>query len=80
MANKKKGRIITGTVIVGTLLALYLLMRKGKAAASQMRYACSGSPNYICSEDINGVYGTITECQAACIQQTQTIDIIVSEP
>lgn len=76
----KKGRIITGTVIVGTtLLALYLLTRKGKAAA-QMRYSCSGSPNYTCSEDINGAYGTMAECQGVCAPaQSQIIEVIVTE-
>jgi len=79
MTDKKKRRIIAGTVIAGALLALYLLTRKAKAAA-QMRYSCSGSPSYICSEDINGAYGTIAECQEVCIPWTQIIDVIVTEP
>ena len=82
MTNKKKGRIVAGTVMAGTLLALYLLSRKGAAAppAPQMRYSCSGEPDYICSEDINGIYGTIAECQGACAPApSQIIDVIVTE-
>ena len=81
MTNKKKGRIVAGTVMAGILLALYLLSRKGAAAppAPQMRYSCSGEPDYICSEDINGTYSAIAECEAVCLLQTQTIDVIIDE-
>jgi len=81
MTNKKKGRIVAGTVMAGTLLALYLLSRKGAAAppAPQMLYSCSGEPDYICNEDSNGIYGTIAECEASCTSLNQTIDIIIEE-
>ena len=81
MTNKKKGRIVAGTVMAGILLALYLLSRKGVAAppAPQMRYSCSGEPDYICSEDINGTYSAIAECEASCTSLNQTIDIIIEE-
>ncbi len=31
-----------------------------------VKYKCSGSPNYICSEDPNGPYNSLAECQVAC--------------
>ena len=80
MTDKKNKRIVAGTVMAGTLLALYLLSRKGAAAPPQMLYSCSGEPDYICSEDINGIYGTIAECQGACAPApSQIIDVIVTE-
>jgi len=78
MTSKKK--VIIGVTLI-TGLILYLVSRKGVAAppAPQMRYSCSGEPDYICSEDSNGIYGTIAECEAVCLLQTQTIDVIIDE-
>lgn len=33
------------------------------------KYKCSGPPNYECIQDINGLYNSLIECQAACCQQ-----------
>jgi len=78
MTSKKK--VIIGVTLI-TGLILYLVSRKGAAAppTPQMRYSCSGEPDYICSEDINGTYSAIAECEAVCMLQTQTIDVIIDE-
>jgi len=81
MTSKKKGKVIIGVTLI-TGLILYLLSRKAAAAAPpapQMRYSCSGEPDYICSEDINGTYSAIAECEASCTSLNQTIDIIIEE-
>ena len=43
-----------------------------KAAVDQTpskRYKCSGAPDYQCTEDPNGQYYSLAECQVACVQQ-----------
>jgi len=34
--------------------------------APAMRWSCSGSPMWVCSESINGMFATQLECQTAC--------------
>lgn len=49
-----------------------MLATGGETPPPTKKYACSGAPNYQCTEDPNGIYNSIEECQAACQETPPT--------
>lgn len=43
------------------------------------KYKCSGYPDYICSEDVNGTFNSLAECQAACNTAKRLSDTIIND-
>ncbi len=44
----------------------------GATPITGLKWLCSGAPNYICSQSLDGIYNTQAECQAACTAPAPT--------
>jgi hypothetical protein len=40
------------------------------------KYSCSGPPDYVCSEDPDGIYNSLAECEAACVAPPPIVEEI----
>jgi len=66
-------------LLVGIAAIILFGLSQIVSAGQIIKYSCSGDPDYICNQDINGIYNSLQECQDACILQQVTVDIIVNE-
>lgn len=48
------------------------VLATGETPPPTKKYACSGAPNYACTEDPTGPYNSIEECQTACKEAPPT--------
>jgi hypothetical protein len=76
MTNELKYAIGLG---IAGLIGYLIGKIKPAAAAEQPKYSCSGSPCYLCYQDVNGIFPSLAECEASCKPETVPVNIVVEE-
>lgn len=78
--SKKKQEDEIKEAVIGAGVILLLLYGLSKVSDSPIiKYSCSENPDYICNQNINGIYNSLQDCQNSCIARFETVEVIVSE-